>query len=313
MQAVNNEARQLEAALAERLRRIDADASRVISDATAQIDDLQREKERKKDARFKALCDEFIRAELMQIPIRATSVESLTASNLIDLRDKGIRFAGDFVSFHETTSYGGGSTVYLIMRADGSRVRVPGIGWKRAKGLIDWRSELARRALRRAPTALPLHLVEAIDRETEQKRQDLARRVNAANTDAVRLRNEANEAHRKQKVELGNIEANARQAAATSRKAVETREKKERQSTATRKSEALGPFEREIWQLQSVINPAMHKVDRLRAEYHQLLAGTNAEHIKMCFAVVSLKSEMSRYQNITKKRYLARVFAFARE
>ena len=200
-----------------------------------------------------------------------------------DLRDKGVRSAGDFIECHATTSYGSGSPVYLIVKADGSRARVPGIGWKRAKGLNEWRRELARRALRRAPASLPQHLVDAIERETEQCRQDLTRRVTAANAEATRLRNEAQETHRKRKTELANIEASARQTSASSRCALDGREKQERQNAEARKTEALAPFNREIWQLQSVINPARHKVDQLRGEYQQLLAGTNGERSKLRF------------------------------
>ena len=316
LQAVTNEVRQMDAALAERLRRIDADNNKTAADATVQIDDLRREKEKKKEARFKALCDEFVRAELMQIPIRAASVASLTGTNIHDLRDKGIRYAGDFINCDAVTSItniGAGSTVYFIVKADGSRIKIPGIGAKRAIGLIDWRRELVRRALGRAPTSLPQPIIDAIERETEERRQDLTRRVIAANAEASRLRNEAQATQNMHRTARVNIEANVRKTATASRAALDRRKEQERQNAAARKAEALSPFEREIWQLQSVINPAKHKVDQLRGEYHQLLAGTKVESGSLRFNVSALQREITQFHNIHAGRYLARVLAFASE
>jgi hypothetical protein len=313
LQKVNEDAQKLQAAFTDRLRCIDADYSRINADTSIQINELNREKVKSKDARLKSLCDDFVRAELMKIPISASSIASLTESNVFDLRNFGIRYAGDFINCSPTTRYGASYPVYLIVKADGSRVKVPGIGAKRADSLMEWRREHVQRTLRRAPSALPQNIVDAIDREIEERQKILRLRVSRAAAEATQLRNQAQESNKNQVAELRIIEAQIRQTAMTGRSSLKTRENQERQIAESHKAEALGLINREIWQLQSIIGPAKHKVDKLKSDYQKLLAGTTEELRKLRISVSSYERELSIYRNIRWQSYLLRVFAFAKE
>jgi hypothetical protein len=313
LQAINQEMRKLESAHLERLRQLKSNILKAETDTTAQMDGLRRENEAKKEAQLKKIRDEKVRAELMRVPIRITSVESLTASNVRDLQNIGIHCAGDFIDSYSTTNYNTGYTVYLMVKADGSHIKVPGIGEKRANALLQWRREQVQHALRRSPTSLPQFMIDAIERETESQRQDVTRKATAEKTETTRRWTEAQEIFGKRKSELASKETNVRQAMATTRGMLDKREEQARQNTEAQKSEALSIINREVWQLQSVINPAKHKVDQLRDEYKKLIMETDRDHGEMRSTVSSIEREMLRFQNIHFRGYCARVFAFAGE
>ncbi len=157
--------------------------------------------------------------------------------------------------------------------------------------------------------ALPPAMASEIEREAAQKRQEISQREVAAKAEADRLWKEAQSIHRQWQSEMVSKEEAGKKLAGSKRSLLDERERQERSKVESKKNEDAATINREIWQLQSVLNPAKHRIEQLRAKFRQELAAREGEQNKISAEASSRERDLSRFEHVRFGWCLARVLA----
>jgi hypothetical protein len=151
---------------------------------------LQKSEVAERDAKLAAAREAAIKAALASRTIAAARLQGISGQVLRDLERMGFRTAADFSSVVDAyISYGryrGTRTAHLV-RPNGQRVKVRGIGAVRGQRLQVWRNRVESDARHRAPKTLPASVAQQIKAKYAAESQRLARDEHAAAMNAKRL------------------------------------------------------------------------------------------------------------------------------
>ena len=281
-----------------RLRQIEQDLSSAEALFTAQAGLLSIQATQDRDARFSAKFEAFIQAEMAKIEIWKNTVSGVST---YELNRCGFHTLADFLGH----SYGG----YLRHR-DGRNYKVRGIGSVRGEQMDDWRKRMIENIRRKIPSAERDAINRAIDAETHRERQRLEAIRDQARAKANGARLNAKTDYDRTIAEASRAENNAKQTAKVAMESLPAEYGVFKSKVAVEEAAEAEPFIRELWSLQSVVNPARHliKTERARMQAGSLDLSRNAAAAKEKLDLA--KQKVARYAAITHAGLLKHAFSW---
>ena len=312
LQACNQKIRDSELQIKVHIQQLEQEAQRFKRGIDDKIAAIQRDMDAQLHVQLKQLQDSFVNEDLMKRSIRVDVVISLTPTNLTELHARGFYHASDFVSCETSSRSGSQYSEFVLVRPNGARVKVPGIGEKRANELVDWRQQCAFSALQRAPKKLPKSVIEQVERKYEQTSAPYKAQRDQVFPECERLKCVAQEAHAKELKLLPAKTSEVKALALVQRENLQQRETRARQDYEERKNTQLAPISRAIWQLQSLMNPAKVAVSQREEAHRRATALKMLELDKLTAQVTALEREVHSFAGIRLSKYLASVLGFTK-
>ncbi|MBL9116994.1 MAG: hypothetical protein JNJ83_18450 [Verrucomicrobiaceae bacterium] len=265
------------------LRQIEQDRSSAEARFTTQANLLTSQAERDREAKFAAKFDAFIQAEMGKI----TMMQPFgTLAN----------FLGH--------AYGG-----YLRHKDGRLHKIYGIGPVKGERLDAWRKHKIEEIRRRIPAAERDAINRAIDAETRNERQRLESIRDQARAKADNAKLNAKAEHDRIVAEAMRAENEAKQRAKVTIESLSGEHVAFKAKLATEEAIESEPLSRELWSLQSVVNPARHliKAERMKMQAESLELSRHASKARE--NVEAAKREVARYAAISHLGFFKHVFS----
>lgn len=280
-----------------KLRDIDSELSSTETRFANQISILKSQTERDREAKFTAKFDSFVQGELAKISIAKNPVAGVSTYAL--------NYAG-FQNLADFTSCGVDGS---LKHKSGRYIKVRGIGWVRANELVSWRKRMIERISYQIPAFERNAINNAVDAEATRERlrlesiRDQGRSKCTNNKLLAKIENEKILLEAEKEAEASKRRAKA------ALNALFSEEITRKKQISDDENAECEPLMRELWSLQSVVNPARHliKSERIKMEKDSFDLSNNLAKANQDLDIA--KQEFSRYASITRGNFMAHIYA----
>lgn len=279
------------------LRQIEHELNSADTRHAASVKALLSQAELDRDAKFSAKFDSFVQTEMTKVEIWKNTVSGVSS---YELNRCGFYTLADFVGLE----YG-----EYLRHKDGKSYKVRQIGWVRAQQMDKWRKKMIENIRLKIPATDRDAINKAIDIETQRELQRLESIRDQARDNAANAKIKANVEHDRTIAEALRVENEAKQRARVTIESISAEHSASRSKSVEKETAEMEPLTRELWSLQSVVNPARHLIKteqtKMRAETSEFIRDAAKAHEK----VEAVKHEASRYAAITHFGLIKHVFS----
>ncbi|MBK8094505.1 MAG: hypothetical protein IPK32_21720 [Verrucomicrobiaceae bacterium] len=278
------------------LRQIEQDRSSAEARFTTQANLLSSQAEQDREAKFAAKFDAFIQAEMAKVEMWKVTVSGASSYELAKF---GFHTLADFI----------GVGYECLKHRDGKSYKIRGIGYVRAQQMEVLRKRMIEKIRLKIPAAERDAINQAIDAETRNERQRLEsiRDQVRAKTDNAKLNAKAE--HDRTVAEAMRAENEAKQRAKVMFESLSAEHGTFKAKVASEEAAESEPLTRELWSLQSVVNPARHliKGERIKMQAESLELSRQAAKTRE--KLEAAKHEVARYAAITHAGLIKHIFS----
>ena len=268
------------------VRQIEQERSSAEARFTTQCDLLSSQAERDREVRFTAKFDAFMQAEMTKVEMWRVTVSGASS---YELGKCGFHTLADFV----------GVGYECLKHRDGKSYKVRSIGYVRAQQMEVFRKEMVAKIRLKIPTTERDIINQAIDAETRLERKKLESIRDQARAKADNTKLNAKFEHDKTVAEALRAENEAKQRAKVMIESLSAEHGTFKSKVAAEDAAESEPLTRELWSLQSVVNPARHLIKAERTKMQAETLELSREAIKAHEKVEAAKHETARYAAIT--------------
>lgn len=279
------------------LRQIEQELNSVNTRHATSVKTLLSQAELDRDAKFSAKFDAFVQTEMTKIEIWRNTVSGVSS---YELNRCGFYTLADFVGLE----YG-----EYLRHKDGKSYKVRQIGWVRAQEMDKWRKRMIESIRLKIPATERDAINQAIDNETRRELQRLESIREQARAKADNSKRDTKAEHDRIVAEALRVE---NEAIKTSKAMVESFSAEHgnfKSKVAAEEATESEPLTRELWSLQSVVNPARHliKAERMKMQTESL--ESNKQMINTHEKLEATRREVERYGAITHIGLIKHIFS----
>jgi hypothetical protein len=275
-------------------RKIEEELKSAESECASLLNRLSSTAER--DRKFIAKLDEFTRARMAKVPIRDVAAPGV---NLYELERSGFHTLADFV----------GVTYEHLKHSNGKSYKVRGIGYVRAQQMEGLRKKAAEKIRLKVPAAERDAINSVIDTETRAHRMHFESIRHQARTKAAAANVSAKANFDRDVAEASRIEDEAKQVAKAVIESLSAEHSAFMAEMASEERLESGPITRQLWSLQSVVNPARHVIETKRIVMEKESHGVKVQLAKAAEDLEAARREVARYAAITHTGLIKFVFS----
>jgi hypothetical protein len=261
------------------LRQIEQDRSSAEALFTTQASSLSSQAQRKREAKF----DAIIQAEMIKIPMRQPFG---TLANFLG---------------HVHDGY--------LRHKDGRLHKIFGIGPVKGARLDAWRKQEIEKIRRRIPAAEREAINRTIEAETRNELQRLESVRDQARSKADNAKVNAKAEHDRIVAEALRTESEAKQRAKVTIESLSAEQRTFKSKVAAEEAAESEPNTRELWSLQSVVNPARHLINAERIKMQTESIELRQQAAKTREKVQAAEQEVARYAAITHTGLIKHIFS----
>jgi uncharacterized coiled-coil protein SlyX len=276
-------------------------AERDIKDAESQLiyqlNDAKKKAERTLDARYAARFDFFIKQECEKIEIWRNDVSGV---NSAEMRQNGFHTLADFAGY---VGYDG-----ILKHRNGRSYKIYGVGHVRAKKLDQWRKSIVEKIRKKIPASERETINRAVDAELQSEFRQLERDRDQARQKAAMAKLAAKNEFDKSLEQVSNLEADIIRRAKTNLDHLIAEESTFRANLSAEETLQRGPFSRELWSIQSVVNPTKHRLTEERKKMKSETEALILQVEKNSALMEVRKQDLARFDSITVAKFVKHLF-----
>jgi hypothetical protein len=214
-----------------------------------QSNEAKKKAERARDARFSARFDSYIKQECAKIEIWRSDVSGV---NTYSMNQNGFYTLADFAGY---VGYDG-----ILKHQNGRNYKIYGIGHVRAHKLDQWRKRAIEKIRQKIPTSERDAINRAVDAELQGELKQLELDRDTARQKSAMAKLDAKREYDQAFAQLETLEAEINRRRKVSIDHLIGEESTFRANLLAKEGLQLEPLSRELWSLQSVVNPTKHKL-----------------------------------------------------
>lgn len=278
------------------LRQIEQERSSAEARFTTQASSLSSQAERDREARFAAKFDAFIQAEMAKVQMWNVTVSGASSYELAKF---GFHTLADFV----------GVGFECLKHRDGKSYKIRGVGYVRAQQMEALRKRKIESIRLKIPAAERDAINQMIEAETRSELLKLQAIRDQARAKADNAKVNAKAEHDRIVAEALRAENEAKQRAKVMIESLSAEHGTFKTKVAVEETAESEPLTRELWSLQSVVNPARHliKAETVRMQKESLELSRQAAKARE--KLEAAKLEVARYAAITHTGLMKHVFS----
>jgi hypothetical protein len=227
------------------VKRIEAQAQKGLAKIDGQLHVLDQAEAQEMTRTLQNAQSQFVYDRLAEHALLSANIAGLGASVKLKLILAGVRTAADILNVQNVGGWQGQPMVTYILTSDNRRVRIQGIGPKKAAALLAWRRNLESQIRPQVPRSLPAPQEAALRSKYQARRQTLDVQRAGLQRSADQQMEAVRAKYRKEQDKWGRRLFEAQQEFAKQRQALEGRTR-ERRKTVAEKHWAAARLQREL-------------------------------------------------------------------